>query len=99
MGNYKQVQKSLEVVLFIIEEALNLIENNDYKDISEAGFNLFRKDSKDFKLWDFWFAVKRGKSNKRECSKVRLLALSSFSWFIFKSVIRKHKLWITYHFT
>ena len=53
MGNYKQVQKSLEVVLFNIEEALNLIENNNYKDISEAGFDLFRKDSKDFKLWDF----------------------------------------------
>jgi len=53
VGNYKQVQKSLEVVLFNIEEALNLIENNNYKDISEAGFDLFRKDSKYFKLGIF----------------------------------------------
>ncbi|AYV73401.1 hypothetical protein C2H98_18585 [Niallia circulans] len=99
MGNYKQVQKSLEVVLFNIEEALNLIENNDYKDISEAGFDLFRKDSKDFKLWDFWLAVMRGKSNKREYSKVRLLSTLFIFLVYFNSVIKKHKLWITYHFT
>ncbi|USK32117.1 hypothetical protein LIT25_16005 [Bacillus sp. F19] len=63
-GELQTSSESLEVGFFNIEEALNLIENNDYKDISEAGFDLFRKDSKDFKLWDFWLAVMRGKSNK-----------------------------------